>query len=407
MNAALWLIAPLNRIINSAGKIAGAPGRLASASSDQTVKIWETATGEELLTLKGHAGAVMSVAFRPDGQRLASGSNDQTVKIWDSATGKELFALMGHAGVVTSVAFSPDGQRLASGSNDQTVKIWDSATGKELLALKGHASRVRSVAFSPDGQHLASGGDQTVKIWDSATGNELFALKGHAGWLLGVAFSPDGQRLACTNQDGSIHLWETASVSREILDRRATNQMVVDLFGQMPLRADVLERLQTLPAMSPSRRQEAIIVAQMYPEEPSALNNLAWELVKLPGGEMSGYRKTLRYSEEACQLEPENGDFLNTLGVAYYRVGKYDKALDVLSRSDKINAPRDKGSRPTDLAFLAMAHHQLGHAKEAKAKPQLLRERMKDPRFAQGAGAPGFLREAEELLAKPKPPSSN
>ena len=68
-----------------------------------------------------------------------SASNDQTVKIWDSATGKELFALKGHAGWVTSVAFSPDGQRLASGSSDRTVKIWDSATGKELFALKGHA----------------------------------------------------------------------------------------------------------------------------------------------------------------------------------------------------------------------------------------------------------------------------
>ena len=98
---------------------------------------------------------------------------------------------------------------------------------------------------------------------------------------------------------------------------------------------------------------------------------------------MSGYRKALRYSEEACQLEPENGDFLSTLGVAYYRVGNYEKALDVLSRSDKINALKDKGSRPADLAFLAMAHQQLGHAKEAEAKLQLLRERMKDPRWAQ------------------------
>ncbi len=103
------------------------------------MKIWDSTTGKELLALKGHAGAVWSVAFSPDGQRLASGSNDKTVKIWDSATGKELFTLKGHAGRVMSVAFSPDGQRLASGSNDQTVKIWDSATGKELFSLKGHA----------------------------------------------------------------------------------------------------------------------------------------------------------------------------------------------------------------------------------------------------------------------------
>ena len=129
---------------------------------------------DELATLEGHTNSVTSVAFSPDGQRLASGSSDKTVKIWDSATGQELFDLKGHAATVSSVAFSPDGLRLASASRDKSVKIWDSATGKELLALKGHTDVVVSVTFSPDGQRLASGsGDQTVKIWDSATGKEL------------------------------------------------------------------------------------------------------------------------------------------------------------------------------------------------------------------------------------------
>jgi tetratricopeptide (TPR) repeat protein len=222
----------------------------------------------------------------------------------------------------------------------------------------------------------------------------------------GVAFSPDGQRLASANMDGSIHLWETMSVSREVQYHRATNQMVADLFGQMPLRADVLERLRTLPGMSPSRRQDVLAAAQTYSENPNELNVLARELVKLPGGEMSGYRNALRYSEEACQLEPENGNILNTLGMAYYRVGNYQKALDVLARSDKINALREKGSLPGDTAFLAMAQQQLGHAKEAQAELHLLRERMKDPRWAKDAQAQGFLREAEELLAKAKPPGS-
>ena len=173
------------------------------------------------------------------------------------------------------------------------------------MALKGHAGSVYGVAFSPDGQRLASGSaDQTVKIWDSATGKELLALKGHAGMVLSVAFSPDGQRLASANEDGSIHLWETANVSREVQHRRATNQMVADLFGQMPLRADVLERLRTLPGMSPSRRQEVVAVAQTYPEDSSALDTLAWELVKLPGGEMSGYRKALRLARKPVSLNP-------------------------------------------------------------------------------------------------------
>ena len=217
--------------------------RLASASHDQTVKIWDSATGKELLTLKGHSGWVASVAFNPDGRHLASGSTDQTVKIWNSATGKEVFALKGHAGFVDSVAFALDGRRPGVGESwDQTVKIWDSAIGKELFALKVHAGPLDGVAFSPDGQRLASGStdktvkiwdklhrhgftrpqrpcrfgrergvqpstakppgvgerhDLTVKIWDTATGKELLVLKGHAGSIESVAFSPDGCSKPC------------------------------------------------------------------------------------------------------------------------------------------------------------------------------------------------------------------
>jgi eukaryotic-like serine/threonine-protein kinase len=385
------------------GSVAFSPDgqRLASGGNDHAVRIWDSATGKELLNLKGHADAIMSVAFSPDGQRLASGGFDHTVRIWDSATGRELLNLKGHADAIMSVAFSPDGQRLASGGFDHTVRIWDSATGKELLNLKGHADAIMTVAFSPDGQRLASGSeDETVKIWDSATGKELVSLKGHSGGVMSVAFSPDGQRLASGTEGGSVHLWETINVPPQIRHRRATMQMVADLFGRLLLRVDVLERLRTLPGTSPSHRQEAITLAQTYPEDPWVLNNFAWQLVKLPGGEMSGYRKALRYSQEACQLEPEAGSSLTSLGVAYYRVGSYEKALETFLRSKQIN-----DSIFRDLAFLAMTQQRLGRAKEAQAELQHLRELMKmDSRWMQDDEAQGFLREAEALLAKPKTP---
>jgi WD40 repeat protein len=110
-------------------------GRLASASYDSTVKIWDTSSGECLQTLEGHSGEVWSVAFSPDSGRLVSASEDKTVKIWDASSGECLQTLEGHSGGVTSVAFSSDSGQLASASNDSTVKIWDASSGECLQTL--------------------------------------------------------------------------------------------------------------------------------------------------------------------------------------------------------------------------------------------------------------------------------
>jgi len=217
-----------------------------------------------------------------------------------------------------------------------------------------------------------------------------------------VAFSPDGQCLA--SAEGSSFVLRETTVSPEMQQRREANALVADLFEQVGLRADVLERLRTAHGLSPAVRREALAVAQAYVANAFTLNVFARERVRLPGAEMSGYRNALSCSEEACRLEPQNGDYLNTLGAAYYRVSNYELALATLLRSEEINQPQSQGSMPAALAFLAMTRHHLGHPEEAKAELQRLRERMKDPRWAQDGKAQGFLREAEALLAEPETP---
>ena len=188
---------------------------LASGSEDDTIKLWDVATGRNIATLEGHTWYVTSVAFSPDGKTLASsgGYKDETIRLWDVATQTNTATLEGHTGEVLSVAFSPDGKTLASGSEDDTIKLWDVATGRNTATFEEHTSDVASVAFSPDGTILASGGarfDNTIKLWDVATGTNTAILEGHTNGVLSVAFSPHGTIVASGSKDNTVKLWDVA-----------------------------------------------------------------------------------------------------------------------------------------------------------------------------------------------------
>jgi eukaryotic-like serine/threonine-protein kinase len=140
---------------------------LPSPRSFGLVEAWEAA-GRPVRTIHAHAGRVFDVAFSPDGRRLASAGVDGVIRLWDTATWDELAAPPRHEGGAHGVAFSPDGRRLLSSGNDAIVRIWDVTTGQEVQALRGHADTVFGVAFSSDGAKMASGGkDREVKLWDA------------------------------------------------------------------------------------------------------------------------------------------------------------------------------------------------------------------------------------------------
>jgi len=127
-----------------------------------------------LSTLLGHSAPVSSVCLSVDGQRIVSGSADNTVKIWDVATGSCVTTLQGHSNPVTSVCLSVDGQRIVSGSYDKTVKIWDVATGSCVTTLQGHSKLVSSVCLSVDGQTVTSNDISGKSLhWDVSSGTQL------------------------------------------------------------------------------------------------------------------------------------------------------------------------------------------------------------------------------------------
>ncbi|RXW16523.1 hypothetical protein EST38_g9336 [Candolleomyces aberdarensis] len=187
--------------------------RIVSGSSDNTIRIWDLATGAQVgEPLRGHTGWVWSIAISRDGSRIVSGSMDETIRIWDAATGAQAGEpLRGHEHFVISVAISPDGKRVVSGSADNTIRIWDLETGAQVgEPLRGHTDSVYSVAISPDGKHIVSGSeDSTIRVWDAETGaQEGEPLRGHTDTVHSVAILPDGKRIVSGSHDETIRVWD-------------------------------------------------------------------------------------------------------------------------------------------------------------------------------------------------------
>jgi WD40 repeat protein len=182
--------------------------RLATADSDGVVRLRSPADGKELGNLRGHEGAVLALAFGPDG-RLASAGADRTVRVWDAVGGKELYRLAGPTGPARAVAFSPEGGRLAAAGPDRLVYLWAAAAGARPQVLEGHTFPISAAVFSPDGAVLATAGeDSTIRLWGAKSGAVLGTLRGHEGGINQLAFAPHGGALASAGSDGALKLWD-------------------------------------------------------------------------------------------------------------------------------------------------------------------------------------------------------
>jgi len=205
--------------------------RIVTGSTDQTLRLWNAATGQESLLVQGHQGPVTGVALSPKGDFVVSGSGDTTARISETTSGRLLHELKGHTGEILDVAISADGKRVATASDDGTAAVWSSESGERLAVLSGHAGPVNSVAITRDGTTVVTGSsDATAIIWDVASRQPRHSLKEHALLVRAVAFSADGRRVVTGSEDKTIRIWDAATGRQltALSSEQAPSSMTVD-----------------------------------------------------------------------------------------------------------------------------------------------------------------------------------
>ena len=196
--------------------------KIAIGSADGKIQLWDTKTGRQLSTLKGHGRSagmwdghqILALAFSPDGTKLASGSKDNTIRLWDSNYNEWITLQKKHTGYglapwTNVVAFSPNGKMLASGSTNKTVQLWDTTTGEPLATLTGHVNGITALAFSPDGTTLASASaDGAIRFWQTETGAPLPShITGHIASVRAATFFEESSTLVSVAFNGEIAFW--------------------------------------------------------------------------------------------------------------------------------------------------------------------------------------------------------
>ena len=190
-------------------------GSWLALADENTVRVWTLKKGQPLLAFTSQERDVHLVSFSIDerflGAAAGPGSIEQTIVVWDTASGKELLRHQAHHDWVSGIDFSPDGRLAATVDCSNICKLFDVRSRREVATLRGQLMALHSVCFSPDGRRLAAGtGDGCINVWDLETGREVLVLKGHRDLLGWLRFHPRGDWLL-SSEGRTLRLWRAPS----------------------------------------------------------------------------------------------------------------------------------------------------------------------------------------------------
>ncbi|KAK4061400.1 hypothetical protein Trihar35433_9727 [Trichoderma harzianum] len=201
---------------------------IVSGANDNTIKIWDTSTGQCQQTLQGYGEKNASlVVFSHDSRLVASVSDNYLIRVWNRAAGRCQKILKGHRDSITAVAFSHDSKLIASASKDKTIRIWDSETGIFQRGLHDDTES-HSLAVSHDSSLVVTGSHNgTVKIWDMATGQCLRIFRGHKSSVTSVAFSHDSRQVVSLDYRSIIKIWDVKDGCQQTMQSRFRTSSLV------------------------------------------------------------------------------------------------------------------------------------------------------------------------------------
>ena len=149
----------------------------------------------------------MSLAWSSDGTRLASASRDKTSKLFDTKTGESLMTFNGHAQPVSGVGFLAKNAQIVTSGQDRKLRVWNVKDGKQAREMAGFGGEIYQLSILPSNQVLSSSADKTARLHQAANGKVEKTFSGHTDWVYCAAIHAESKRVATGSYDGEIRIW--------------------------------------------------------------------------------------------------------------------------------------------------------------------------------------------------------